>query len=78
MEGVLNAPELVRLHTTCLLFDALCGVESPLQDTLRFILRELSRCLFKDFRPGDDVLSLTPFYVLALQAYTIVYNAHVT
>lgn len=68
LEGILHAPELVRLHTACFVFEELCKVSSPLQDTLRFLFREMCSCIFEGFRPGNDVLSLVPFFVAALQA----------
>jgi hypothetical protein len=67
-DSVLCAPELVRLHSACLLFSELCSVSSPLQDTLCFLLRELCQCIFQNFCPGIDILLLTPFFVSAIQA----------
>jgi len=61
-------PELVRLHAACFLFEELCTVSSPLQDTLRFLLREFCHCIFDSFLPGSDILLLTPFFSIAYQS----------
>eukprot|EP00929_Paragymnodinium_shiwhaense_P097550 TRINITY_DN59201_c0_g1_i2.p1 TRINITY_DN59201_c0_g1~~TRINITY_DN59201_c0_g1_i2.p1 ORF type:complete len:1434 (+),score=394.01 TRINITY_DN59201_c0_g1_i2:52-4353(+) len=60
--GATSGPELTRLHTACFLFQNLCEVSSPLQDTLRFLLRELCHCIFDSFCLGSDILMLTPFF----------------
>jgi len=67
-DSTFRAPELVRLHAACLLFEELCQVSSPLQDTLRYLQREFCLSVFEDFNPGADVMKLTPFFVEVLQA----------
>lgn len=59
-----EGPELFRLQQACLLLDELCLVASPLRDTLRFLQREILNCTFANYKPGADILQLTPFFVL--------------
>jgi len=61
-----GAPEITRLRTACFLFEEICKVSSPLQDTLRFLFRELCRCIFEGFTFGADILLLTPFFASSL------------
>lgn len=63
-----QSPELARLHTACFLYDELCRVSSPLQDTLKFLFREFCQCIFSGYRVGCDVLLLTPFFATADRA----------
>lgn len=58
------SPELFRLQQACVLFEEICQVSSPLRDTLRFLQRELLNCIFANYKPGADLLQLTPFFVL--------------
>ncbi|CAE8616949.1 unnamed protein product, partial [Polarella glacialis] len=62
--GDAGDPELIRLQTACLLFEEICMVSSPLRDVLRFLHRELLSCTFENFKPGANVVTLTPFFVL--------------
>eukprot|EP00929_Paragymnodinium_shiwhaense_P013463 TRINITY_DN121302_c0_g1_i1.p1 TRINITY_DN121302_c0_g1~~TRINITY_DN121302_c0_g1_i1.p1 ORF type:complete len:1334 (+),score=344.99 TRINITY_DN121302_c0_g1_i1:93-4094(+) len=61
-------PELSRLHTALFLFQELCTVSSPLQEVLRFLLRELCACIFEGFTVGCDILTLAPFFSLHLNS----------
>ena len=62
--GGSEGPELFRLQQACLLLEEICKVSSPLRDTLRFLQREILSCVFENYKPGADVLQLTPFFVL--------------
>lgn len=63
-----EGPELEHLHSALVLFTELSKVQSPLQDSLRFLLRQLCRCIFDEYKPGCDVMILTPFWIQAHQA----------